>query len=90
MTILLYSRRKGWPVEGVTVECSHRRVSRAGSELGAGHEEIRSRITVEGDLTDEQRDRILRIAGRCPIHRTLESRPRMIEEIEVVRRKGER
>ena len=90
MTVLLYSRRKGWQVEGVTVECSHRRVSRAGSESGAPQEEIRSRITIEGDLTDDQRDRILQIAGRCPIHRTLESKPRMIEEIEVVRSKGEK
>ena len=87
MTVLLYSRRKGWPVEGVTVESSHRRVSRTGGESGAPLEEIRSRITIEGDLTDEQRDRILQIAGRCPIHRTLESKPRMIEEIEVVSRK---
>ena len=86
MTVLLYSRRKGWPIESVTVECSHRRVSRT-SEAGGGHEEIRSHITLEGDLTDEQRDRILQIAGRCPIHRTLESKPRMIEEIEVVSRK---
>ncbi len=86
MTVLLYSRRKSWPVESVTVESSHRRVSRAG-EPGAGQEEIRSHITIEGDLTGEQRDRILQIAGRCPIHRTLESKPRMIEEIEVVRRK---
>ncbi len=86
MTVLLYSRRKGWQVDGVTVECSHRRVSRTGGESGAGHEEIRSRITIEGDLSDDQRDRLLQIAGRCPIHRTLESKPRMIEEIEVVRR----
>ena len=87
MTVLLYSRRKGWPIEGVTVESSHRRVSRTGSESGAGYEEIRSRIVVEGDLSVEQRDRIFQIAGRCPVHRTLESKPRMIEEIEVVRRK---
>ena len=90
MTILLYSRRKGWPVESVTVECSHRRVSRTGGESGAGHEEIRSRIMLEGDITGDQRDRILQIAGRCPIHRTLESKPRMIEEIEVVRSREEK
>ena len=90
MTVLLYSRRKGWPVDGVTVECTHRRVSRTGGESSAAQEEIRSRITLEGDLTDDQRDRILQIAGRCPIHRTLESRPRMIEEIEVVRSKEEK
>ena len=90
MTVLLYSRRKGWPVEGVSVECTHRRVSRTGGESGAPQEEIRSRITLEGDLTDDQRDRILQIAGRCPIHRTLESRPRMIEEIEVVQSKEEK
>ena len=87
MTVLLYSRRKGWPIESVTVESSHRRVSRTGGAPGVPQEEIRSRITIEGDLTNDQRDRILQIAGRCPIHRTLESKPRMIEEIEVVRRK---
>ena len=86
MTVLLYSRRKGWPIESVTVESSHRRVSRT-SEAGGGYEEIRTHITIEGDLADDQRDRILQIAGRCPIHRTLESKPRMIEEIEVVSRK---
>ena len=82
MTILLYSRRKEWPVEGVTVECSHRRVAGAGS--ASASEEIRSRILIQGDITDQQRDRILRIAGRCPVHRTIESKPRMVEEIEVI------
>ncbi len=84
MTILLYCRRKEWPVEGVTVECSHRRA--AGGEAEGPYDEIRCRILLEGNITDERRDRILRIAGRCPVRRTLESKPRIVEEIEVVSR----
>ena len=82
MTILLYARRKAWPVESVTVESSHRRVYRP--EAQAAAEEIRSRVLLEGDLTEEQRERIELIAGRCPVHRTLESTPTIVNEVVLV------
>ena len=88
MTLLMYVRRKGWPLESVTVELGHERVhpddleeyesDRAFVDL------IRRRIVLTGDLTDEQRDRIAYIAKRCPLHRTLESKPVIEDRVEVV------
>ena len=88
MTILLYSRRNEWPVESVTIECSYRRVKNSELPTGGSNigpiEEIHSKITLNGDLSNDQRDRLAYIAGKCPIQRTLESKPRMIKEINVV------
>ncbi len=92
MTILLYSRRNEWPVESVSIECSYRRVRNSEPTNGGsniGHiEEIHSKITLNGDLSNDQRDRLAYIAGKCPIQRTLESKPLMIKEIKVVRTQG--
>jgi len=46
---------------------------------------IRLAIALGGDLTDEQRDRLGYIAGRCPIHRLLDERPRIEHTVSVVR-----
>ena len=45
---------------------------------------IKRRIVLRGDLTDEQKDRITYIAKRCPLHRTIESKPRIEDRVEVV------
>ena len=45
---------------------------------------IRLHIRVEGPLSEEQRERISYIAGRCPVRRTMENSPRIIDEVEVV------
>ena len=90
MTILLYVRRKGWPLRRVTVECSHRRVhARDGEECETNDraclDEIRRHILLEGDLSEEQKGRLAYIARRCPIHRTLEAGPSIVDEIEVAK-----
>ncbi len=90
MTVLLYTRRKGWPLESVTVESSHQRVHcRDVEDCEEGRDayidRIRLRVALKGDLTEEQRARIAQIASRCPVHRTLESRPRIEEEVVVVK-----
>lgn len=46
---------------------------------------FRSYILVKGDLSEEQRVRSLEISGRCHIHRTLQSEPRFVEELDVAR-----
>ena len=45
---------------------------------------IHQRIALHGDLTHEQRERIRYIAGRCPMHRTLQSSPDIVEEVQMV------
>ena len=77
MTIALYARRKGWPLRGVTVRLRHSRIHAedcAECETAQGMlDRIESEITLAGDFTEEQRTRLLEIANKCPVHRTLTS-----------------
>ena len=77
MTIALYARRKQWPLGNVTVKLSHGKIHAtdcAECETKEGKlDRIEREITIEGALDDEQRARLLDIAERCPVHRTLVS-----------------
>ncbi len=77
MTIALYARRKQWPVEGITVRLSHSRIHAtdcAECETKEGMlDRIEREIALSGPLDAEQRARLLEIAERCPVHRTLTS-----------------
>ena len=67
ITLRMYAERKRWPLAGVTVELQ---LNPEGPPAGGGSE-IRRRITLRGDLTDEQRERLLQVANACPVNRTL-------------------
>jgi len=77
MTIGLYARRKQWPLESVTVRLRHSRVYAADCEHCETKEgsidRVERDIELAGDLSAEQRTRLLEIASRCPVHRTLTS-----------------
>ena len=77
MTISLYARRKGWPLEAVTVRLHHAKVHAADCadcETKDGLvDRIHRDIELHGSLSDEQRERLLEIANKCPVHRTLTS-----------------
>jgi len=77
MTLALYARRKGWPLTGVTVRLEHSRIHAtdcAECETKEGKiDRIDREIVLEGALTDEQRSRLVEMAERCPVHRTLVS-----------------
>ena len=77
MTVALYARRKGWPLESVSVRLNHSKVHAADCAECETREGKLDRIDVElvltGALTDEQRTRMLQIADMCPVHRTLTS-----------------
>jgi putative redox protein len=77
MTLALYARRKQWPLNGVTVRLKHSKIHAADCadcETREGKlDQIDSELTLSGTLTDEQRTRLLEIAGMCPVHRTLTS-----------------
>jgi uncharacterized OsmC-like protein len=77
MTIAMYARRKGWPLKGVTVRLRHSRiyaVDCAECETREGMlDRIERDIQFEGALTGEQNSKLLEIADKCPIHRTLVS-----------------
>ncbi len=77
MTIASYARRKQWPLEAVTVRLRHARVHAVDCrdcETKQGMlARIEREIALAGSLTEEQRARLLEIANRCPVHRTLTS-----------------
>ena len=77
ITLRMYADRKGWPLAGATVELRHDRVHArdcAECETKTGFvSRISKRITLSGELDDTQRTRLLEIADRCPVHRTLGS-----------------
>ena len=74
MTIRMYARRKGWPLTGVKVDVSHNKVHAQDAETGnsARIDQFERVINLSGQLDDDQRNRLLEIADKCPVHRTLE------------------
>ena len=77
MTVALYARRKQWPLESVQVRLRHAKVHAADCEDCETKPEMLDRIECEvelvGRLDAEQRARLLDIAKKCPVHRTLTS-----------------
>jgi putative redox protein len=75
MTLRLYADRKGWPLHAATARLSHSRVwakDCEDCETKTGRVDVIQReIALEGPLDDEQRARLMEIADRCPVHRTL-------------------
>ncbi len=89
MTIQIYARRKGYPLHEVAVEVEHSRTHaedcKECDEPKAGLiENLHRRIVVRGPLTAEQRDDLLRIAQKCPVHKTLLATPKIHDAIELV------
>jgi uncharacterized OsmC-like protein/pimeloyl-ACP methyl ester carboxylesterase len=73
MTVRMYARRKGWPLDHISVDITHDKVHAQDAGNGMRPLETFTRvITLEGDLTEDQRGRLLEIADKCPVHRTLE------------------
>ena len=75
MTITTYANRKELALDNVQVDLSHDRVGSA--------ERVVRRITLNGDLSSGDRAKLIEIAGKCPVHRTL-SQPLAIETLESI------
>lgn len=77
MTVGLYARRKQIPLENITVSLSHSRIYAIDCEECETKEGMLDRIDVEveltGSLSAEQHAKLMEIAGKCPVHRTLTS-----------------
>lgn len=63
LTLKLYAARKEWPLENADVVITH--------EESPGHYRLHRSITLQGKLSEEQRQQLLAIANKCPIHRVL-------------------
>ncbi|MGB3445702.1 MAG: bifunctional alpha/beta hydrolase/OsmC family protein [Xanthobacteraceae bacterium] len=82
MTMRMYADRKALPLERVTVTLAHRKIHAKDCEdceTKVGMlDEIERVIAIEGDLDAEQRQRLMEIADKCPVHRTLTSEIRIV------------
>ncbi len=63
MTLKVYAERKGWPLRDVSVKVT--------GEPADGKYVIRRSVTLTGELDGEQRQRLVEIAAKCPVHKTL-------------------
>ncbi len=76
MTLRLYADRRKWPLEGVVVRLHHQRIHRDDcvncEKQDVSIEHVERTLELKGPLTDEQRNRLLEIAERCPVHQTLQ------------------
>ena len=77
MTLRMYADRKEWPLEEATVHLTHEKVHATDCDhcdtTEGKIDRIEREIELTGDLTPEQRERLLEIANKCPVHRTLHS-----------------
>ena len=77
MTVGLYARTKKWPLEDITVSLRHSRIHAKDCEECETKTGMLDRIDAEveltGPLTAEQNQKLLEIAAKCPVHRTLKS-----------------
>lgn len=76
MTIRMYARRKKWPLTGVSVDVTHDKIHASDCShcetLDGKIDQFTRIIRLDGDLSTEQRARLMEIADRCPVHRSLE------------------
>ncbi len=87
MTVRLYADRKGWPLEKTRVILRHEKIHAtdcAGCESGGGKiDQIEREIVFYGSLDPAQRTKLLEIADKCPVHRTLHA------QVKVCTREGQ-
>ena len=73
ITVRMYAAHKGWPLSGVEVEV----VFNPDGKPTDGSNELRRRVTLLGELSEEQRQHLIEVASKCPIHRILSSPVRL-------------
>jgi len=85
MTLRMYANRKGWPLDQVSVTLAHEKIHArdcADCETKVGRiDRITRQLSMAGDLDTVQRAKLLEIADKCPVHRTLNSAVSIVTEM---------
>jgi putative redox protein len=85
MTLMMYARRKGWALDGVTIRLAQARVHSRDCldcemETNGFIHRIERTIELKGELDESQRERLIEISRACPVHKTL-SAPIVIRDV---------
>ena len=78
ITIEMYAKRKGWEIGDVAVDVDYEPAQRGSPTR------FEMSIKLPKELPDDQRERLMQIAAKCPVHRTLEGEVMFEESVEVV------
>ncbi len=82
MTLRMYANRKKMALDDIEVKLIHERIHAEDCiSCNDKIERITRTISLKGDLSDEQKQRLLAIADKCPVHRTLESDPKIVTQL---------
>ncbi len=85
MTLRMYADRKKWPLEAAIIHLEHNKVHEEDcincESDSAKIDQIERQIELIGDLSDEQKSRLLEIADKCPVHRTLHNKINVISSL---------
>lgn len=85
MTLKMYAQRKGWDLQGVEIDLDFERFKGKDYADYDGDEryihEIRKNIVLHGDLDTDQKGRLMEIAGRCPVHRLIDTPTFWVDQI---------
>lgn len=71
ITMRMYAERKKWPVEDLYVEMRHYKKESEENGSTIKKDVIEKEITIKGDLDEDQKERLIEISKKCPVHRTL-------------------
>lgn len=86
MTLRMYADRKGWELDHVEVRLSHEKIHaedcEACDQKQGKVDRLVRRLTLEGNLDEEQRQRLAEIADKCPVHRTLHRQNEVVTTVE--------
>ena len=82
MTVQMYAKRKEWPLENIEVHTSYSKTHAEDCENcemdSAKIDTFHREIKLTGDLNDKQKKRLMEIADKCPVHRTLHNETQVI------------
>ncbi len=82
MTLRMYASRRKIPFKDITITLTHERIhAKDCSDCRDKLEIIKRRITLVGKLNEEERRKMLDIADKCPVHRTLLNNPQIVTEL---------